>query len=93
MESIGTVANDQLAEILLTQLAQSHFVDVGAHIGSIVAEVKARCPAVQITAIEPIPQKVRNLRSKFKGIEVIECALSDYEGESSFFVNPYGQRL
>src|SRR5437870_1239620 len=88
LESIGTIANDQLAEILLTQMSQSHFVDVGAHIGSIVAEVKVRCPTVRITAIEPIPQKVRSLRAKFKDIDVIECALSDYEGESSFFINP-----
>lgn len=86
-EAIGTIANDQLAEFLVTRLCDRTFVDVGAHIGSIIAEVQANCPRAKITAVEPIPEKARWLRQKFKNIDVVECALSDHEGETSFFVN------
>ena len=86
-EAIGTLANDQLAEFLVTRLCERSFVDVGAHIGSIIAEVQKHCPQVQITAFEPVPEKARWLRNRFKEVEVVECALADYQGETSFFVN------
>jgi FkbM family methyltransferase len=87
-EKVGAIANDQLAEFLVTRLAQRHFVDVGAHIGSIIAGVREHCPSVQITAVEPIPDKAVRLRKKFAGVEVIECALAERAGELPFFVNP-----
>jgi FkbM family methyltransferase len=87
LETIGTTANDQLAEYLLTRLPERHFVDVGAHIGGIIAEVLARCPGVQITAIEPIPAKVTHLRARFPNVSVIATALSDHQGEARFFIN------
>jgi FkbM family methyltransferase len=86
-EAIGTIANDQLAEFLVTRFCERAFVDVGAHIGSIITEVLANCPGVRITAVEPIPEKARWLREKFRNVEVVECALADREGEISFFVN------
>ena len=88
LESVGTVANDQLAEILVTRLATRHFVDVGAHIGSIIAAVRQHCSSVRITAVEPIPGKAANLRRRFPNIDLFECALSDQETSASFFVNP-----
>jgi FkbM family methyltransferase len=72
----------------VTRFPERHFVDVGAHIGGIIAEVIARCPGVQITAIEPIPAKVKHLRTRFRNVSVIETALSDEDGEARFFVNP-----
>jgi len=86
-EAIGTLANDQLAEHLVTRLAERAFADVGAHIGSIIAEVRRNCPGVRITAFEPIPEKAAQLRRKFPGVEIVQCALADYEGETSFFIN------
>ena len=86
-EAIGTVANDQLAEFLVTRLCERSFIDVGAHIGSIIAEVQKHCPGVRITAFEPIPEKAIWLRDKFKDVEIVQCALADYEGETSFFIN------
>jgi len=86
-EIVGTVANDQLAELLVTRLCERSFIDVGAHIGSIIAEVRAHCPGVKITAFEPIPEKAERLRAKFRDVEVMTCALADYEGETSFFIN------
>jgi FkbM family methyltransferase len=86
-EMLGTLANDYLAEYLVTRLSQTHFVDVGAHIGSIIAQVRRHCPS-RITAIEPISAKAKHLRNRFAGVTVIECALSDTEGEAAFFINP-----
>lgn len=87
LEAIGTTANDQLAEFLVTRLAKRSFVDVGAHIGSIIAAVLANCPDVHVTAIEAIPEKAKKLVGKFPNVKVLPFALADYEGQTSFFVN------
>lgn len=86
-ETIGTLANDQMAELLVTRLPERSFVDVGAHIGSIISAVQAHCPGVKITAIEPIPDKVKHLRAAFPGVDVIECGVSDREGQARFFID------
>lgn len=88
-ERVGTIANDQLATTLVTQLCKSDktFIDVGAHIGSIVAEVIYRNPSIKIVAIEAIPEKVKRLRQKFPGVQFHECAVGNASGDVSFFVN------
>jgi FkbM family methyltransferase len=88
-EIAGTLANDWLATFLVTRLCQDHktFVDVGAHIGSIISEVTRNTPTAKIVAIEAIPDKVAALRRRFPAVEFHACALSDSEGEASFFVN------
>ena len=85
-DAVGTLANDQLAEILATSLPQRHFVDVGAHIGGVIAEVQARRPGVKITAIEPIPEKAAHLRKRFPKVDVVETALAEREGTAEFTV-------
>jgi FkbM family methyltransferase len=86
---VGTLANDQLAVFLATRLCRPSglFLDIGAHIGSIISEVAHRCPSAKIVAIEPIPEKVAHLRAKFPFAEIHECALGDSNGESRFYVN------
>jgi FkbM family methyltransferase len=84
-EEVGCVANDHLASYLVTRLARRHFVDVGAHIGSIIAQLD---PSLRITAIEPIPDKAAALRKKFPNISLHECALADQDGNAQFFINP-----
>src|SRR5689334_15374978 len=69
-EAVGTVANDQLAEFLVTRLCKRSFADVGAHIGSIAGEVLRNCPGVKVTCFEPIPKKAAWLRRKFKDVDV-----------------------
>jgi hypothetical protein len=63
-ESVGTVANDHLATFLVTRLCQpgKTFIDVGAHIGSIVSEVLCHCASVNIIAVEAMPDKASRLR-------------------------------
>ncbi|KRB85622.1 hypothetical protein ASE00_02195 [Sphingomonas sp. Root710] len=89
-EAAGTVANDQLAARLVTRLAErgESFVDVGAHIGSVIAEARRHAPGAAIVAVEPIPEKADRLRAKFPYARVESCALAEREGTASFFVDP-----
>ena len=59
-------ANDQLATMLITKICGSHktFIDVGAHIGSIIAEVHHNDPSTKIVAIKAIPQKVKKFAAE-----------------------------
>ena len=88
-EAIGTIANDYLAGFLTTRLCKNSaaFVDVGAHIGSVIAEVARQCPKARIIAIEAMPDKVDRLRRSFPHVEVHGCALSDRSGEATFYVH------
>jgi FkbM family methyltransferase len=88
-EAGGTIANDYLATFLTTRLCKSSaaFVDVGAHIGSVTAEVARRCPEVRIIAIEAMPDKADRLRRSFPQVDVHNCALSDQSGEATFYVH------
>jgi FkbM family methyltransferase len=88
-ESVGTVANDQLAEFLVTRLCKSGktFLDVGAHIGSFVGAVAHNDPSIDIIAFEAIPEKVASLHKRFPGVVVHGYAIGDREGAVSFFID------
>lgn len=85
----GTLANDQLATTLVSALCQSNkiFLDVGAHIGSVIAAVMQHDKSVSIVAIEAIPEKIAKLRKKFPSIDLHGCAVDNITGEVSFFIN------
>lgn len=85
----GTVVNDQIASRLAVAFCppDGTFVDVGAHIGSIISDVKFRHPSARIVAFEAIPDKAEALRRKFPSVEIHNVALWDSEGEASFFVD------
>jgi FkbM family methyltransferase len=86
---VGTVANDQLSEFLVTKLCKSGktFLDVGAHIGSIIASVSQHDRSITIIAFEAIPEKVVSLRRKFPGVVIHGCAVGDREGTVAFFID------
>jgi FkbM family methyltransferase len=88
-ETVGTVANDRLATKLVTTICQSHktFIDIGAHIGSIISEVAYNDSSIKIIAIEAIPEKIVRLRRKFPSVELYNCAVGEFTGEVSFFIN------
>jgi FkbM family methyltransferase len=88
-ESVGTLASDQMATHLITRIGKPNttFVDVGAHIGSIVFEVMRNHAAVRIVAIEAMPDKVEKLRRKFPTVEFHGCAVGESSGEAAFFVH------
>jgi FkbM family methyltransferase len=88
-ERVGTVANDQLASLLITRICKPSacFVDVGAHIGSIVSEVARHDPSIRIVAVEAIPEKAERLRRKFPEVEVHARAVGEIAGDATFFVD------
>jgi FkbM family methyltransferase len=88
-EQAGTIANDQIAAYLLPRLCQpgKTFVDVGSHIGSVVAEVQHHDSSISIIAIEAIPEKAERLHRKFPRVTIYNYAVGDQEGKVSFFIN------
>lgn len=88
-EILGTVANDQMARLLVTRICspKKTFIDVGAHIGSVTAEVLRNDPSILVEAIEAIPEKVESLRTRFPSVKFHACAVGDSEGQVEFFVN------
>jgi FkbM family methyltransferase len=83
------VSQDVCAQILLSGLCRrsSVFVDVGAHIGSVIADVRHRQPSVQVIAVEALPERAAGLARKFPDAEVHACALGETDGEAKFFVD------
>lgn len=63
----------------------SNCVDVGAHIGTVLAEMIRLAPEGTHRAFEPVPTKVRSLRKRFPAVEVIEAATSDTAGTARFY--------
>ncbi|GAA5508755.1 FkbM family methyltransferase [Novipirellula caenicola] len=88
-EAVGTLANDQLAGVLVASICQTDktFLDVGAHIGSVISAVRKRDPAVEIIAVEAMPDKAARLREKFPHVILHACAVGENEGEATFFID------
>ena len=88
-DDVATLINDQLATFLTTRLCLPNkgFVDVGAHLGSIISEIAYRDPSIKLYAVEAMPAKIEDLRRKFPNVNLYGCAVGDAEGEISFFVN------
>jgi FkbM family methyltransferase len=75
--------------LLLSSLCEPEraFVDVGAHIGSVIANVLHACPRMAVIAIEADPEKAGWLSRKFPQIQVHACAAGANEGEVDFEVD------
>jgi FkbM family methyltransferase len=88
-ETVGALLNDQCATRFVTRLCKpgATFVDVGAHIGSVISAVRNHDKSVEIVAVEAMPEKVDRLRKKFPRVKVFCCALGESQGEASFFVD------
>lgn len=86
-EAVGAMLNDNLATRLVTNLPAGTFVDVGCHLGSVVAEVQHRTGA-RVIAVEAIPGKAADLRRRFPWLTVHACAAGESSGEVPFFIQP-----
>lgn len=88
-EKLSMASNDLLARVLLERLCAPGgiFVDVGAHIGSVIAAVARHSRPAQIFAVEAIPEKAAALRSRFPDVTILEYAVSDQDGEVDFTVD------
>jgi FkbM family methyltransferase len=89
LETLGTLANDSLARHLLERLCLDGrvFIDVGAHIGSVIDGVRRHSRPERIIAIEAIPAKAEALRRRFPDVTVHCTAVGDMSGEISFFID------
>lgn len=65
----------------------SNCIDIGSHIGSVLAELHALAPQGRHFAFEPIPTKAQWLTKKFSRAKVFQVALSDSEGQVTFSQN------
>jgi FkbM family methyltransferase len=65
--------------------ADSVCVDVGAHIGSVLAEFCRLAPHGHHVAFEPTPSKARWLVRRFPSVRVVDAAVADAPGVAPFF--------
>lgn len=88
-EMLGSIANDYIARLLIDRLCLPGrtFIDVGAHIGSVIAGVRRASQPDRIVAVEANPEKARALQRKFPDVEVHGCAVGETEGQASLFIN------
>jgi FkbM family methyltransferase len=63
---------------------ESCCIDVGAHRGSVLAEMCRVAPQGRHIAYEPLPHLAEELRTEFPNVDVRCAALSDHVGEASF---------
>lgn len=90
LSQLGFMANDYLAAGLLVRLPKpgTTFIDVGAHIGSVTAQVRKLDRSIKVQAVEAMPEKAAKLRRTYPKVTVHACALGEQAGEVSFFINP-----
>ncbi len=63
-------------------------IDVGCHLGSVLAEITRLSPRGHHIAVEPVPHKATWLRRNFPGVEVHQVALGDQDASVEFFFFP-----
>jgi FkbM family methyltransferase len=76
---------EQVMERVLNE--RSVCIDIGAHVGSFVDLFLKYAPLGVHYAFEPLPDLCQTLREKYalhEGVKVIETALGDYNGTSTF---------
>ncbi|AFY54590.1 methyltransferase, FkbM family [Rivularia sp. PCC 7116] len=64
---------------------KSNCIDIGCNTGEFLASILELSPSGSHYAFEPIPRLADRLRKRFPKTNVIEAALSDSEGEATFW--------
>ena len=85
---LGDRRNNAIAGFLVSRLRRPGrtFVDVGAHIGSVLGQALLNASG-PVIAFEAIPAKAEHLRRRFPEATIHNVALLDREGETSFFID------
>ncbi|MEO8766063.1 MAG: FkbM family methyltransferase [Ginsengibacter sp.] len=80
----------QTIEIIRKLPADAVCIDIGVNEGQILNFLYKQCPKGKILAIEPIPDLIRYLRSKYdrKRVSVQQVALSDENDDGIFYYFP-----
>ncbi len=77
--------SDYLDRLLPTLIKpDSHCIDIGCHIGSVLKQFTDLAPKGSHMAVEPTPAKAVSLRNRFPDVTIHECALSNAPGEAVF---------
>jgi FkbM family methyltransferase len=81
-----TGRDDRLALRVMKRVLQdnSSCIDVGAHRGAMLQEIRRFAPRGRHFAIEPLPEFADRLKHRYRDVTVIACALSDHSGETTF---------
>jgi FkbM family methyltransferase len=66
---------------------RSNCIDVGCHYGSMLSRMTRLAPHGRHLAFEAIPDKVGFLRRKFPDVDIRQIALSDRDGQATFWIN------
>lgn len=88
-ENLGNYGNDLIGRQILEALCLpgKAFVDVGAHIGSVIDGVSRHSKPSFIIAVEAIPAKADALRQRFPQAIIHGCAVGEEDGELPFFID------
>ncbi|MDZ4817343.1 MAG: FkbM family methyltransferase [Planctomycetota bacterium] len=80
---------NRCGRILLASLCRPGrvFMDVGAHIGSVIASVNHCVSNARIIAIEADPEKAHWLKATFPSVLIHNCAVGAQEGEVQFDID------
>lgn len=89
-EKAALVANGILADRLIARICTpgGTFLDIGAHLGSIIAAVRRHSEGVQIVAVEADAAKCASLERRFPDCLFFQCAVDETAGTSTFYSFP-----
>lgn len=87
-ERVAVAAQGCCSRFLMTRipLAGELFIDVGSHLGSVLAEVIANDRKVRLVAIEAIFEKAESIRKRFPSVVVLRSAVGERSGEVNFSI-------
>ena len=85
----GIAGQRRCAQLLLSGMCVrgETFLDVGAHIGSVLADVLAHHANTPVIAIEAVPAKAAHIQKRFPSVTLHSCAVGDAEGTVQFYVD------
>lgn len=88
-EKAGTIANDTIADLLITQLCPSGgtFVDIGAQYGAVFAGALRHDPSLYVIAFEADAGKAEVLRRVHNDVLVFGVAAGETPGRADFHLN------
>jgi len=88
-ERAAVISNAVIADTLLPRLCQpgGAFLDIGAHIGSVLSEVHRQDPSITLHAIEADTEKAKQLKEKFAYCTFQTVAVGEEAGTATFFLN------
>lgn len=64
---------------------ESNTIDVGAHRGAVLQELMRHAPRGSHVAVEPLPEHAHYLKARYPEARVLQCALGERSGETTFY--------